>query len=71
MSIVNQIQKDGINHEIGAIYDDSENKISEFYATKEELTSLQNTITELQSSIEAINEKLATLEAYHASESDA
>lgn len=62
MSIVNQISKSGTVHDIGATYDNLDNKISEFYATKEELNAMQQT---LNTSIAAINEKLATLESYH------
>lgn len=65
MSIVNQISKSGTVHDIGATYDNLDNKISEFYATKEELNTMQQT---LDASIAAINEKLATLEGYHTSE---
>lgn len=65
MSIVNQISKSGTVHDIGATYDNLDNKISEFYATKEELNAMQQT---LDASIAVINEKLATLEGYHASE---
>lgn len=67
MSIVNKISKDGTMHDIGAIYDDLENKISEFYATKAELNAIQQS---LETSIATINEKIAKLEAASASELD-
>lgn len=67
MSIVNKISKDGTVYDIGAIYDDLENKISEFYATKAELSAMQQS---LETSIATINEKIASLEATSASELD-
>lgn len=65
MSIVNQISKSGTVHDLGATYDNLGNKISEFYATKEEMAAMQQS---LEASIAEINEKLATLESYHTSE---
>lgn len=64
MSIVNQINKSGTMHDIGATYDNLDNKITETYATKDELTALQESI---EASLAEINEKLATLEGYHTS----
>lgn len=64
MSIVNQISKSGTIHDIGATYDNLDNKITETYATKEELSALQES---LNASIAEINEKLANLEVYHSS----
>lgn len=68
MSIVNQINKSGTVHDIGATYDNLDNKITETYATKVELTALQESI---EASLAEINGKLANLEGYHTSgESD-
>lgn len=64
MSIVNQINKSGTMHDIGATYDNLDNKIIETYATKDELTALQESI---EASLAEINEKLANLEGYHTS----
>lgn len=62
MSVINQISKDGAVYDISAIYDDLENKISEFYAAKSELTALQASV---QQNLAEINEKIAVLEGYH------
>ena len=64
MSIVNQTNKSGTMHDIGATYDNLDNKITETYATKDELTALQESI---EASLAEINEKLANLEGYHTS----
>lgn len=64
MSIVNQISKSGTMHDIGATYDNLDNKITETYATKDELTALQESI---EASLAEINEKLANLEGNHTS----
>jgi predicted nuclease with TOPRIM domain len=64
MSIVNQINKSGTVHDIGATYDNLDNKITETYATKVALTALQESI---EASLAEINEKLANLEGYHTS----
>ena len=64
MSIVNQINKSGTMHDIGATYDNLDNKITETYATKDELTALQES---LEASLAEINEKLANLVGYHTS----
>jgi predicted nuclease with TOPRIM domain len=64
MSTVNQINKGGTMHDIGATYDNLDNKITETYATKDELTALQESI---EASLAEINEKLANLEGYHTS----
>jgi hypothetical protein len=56
MSTVNKISKiskDGVEYEISAVFDDLDNKISEKYATKEELAALQ----------EAFEKRIAKLEA--------
>ena len=56
MSTVNKISKiskDGVEYEISAVFDDLDNKISEKYATKEELQALQ----------EAFEARIAKLEA--------
>lgn len=53
MSIVNQISKDGANHEIGAIYDDLDQKISETYATKAALAALEARVKALEDAKEA------------------
>lgn len=60
MSIVNQISKDGVIHDIGAIYDDLDQKISETYATIENLNALDT-------KIKGLEDRIAALEATSAS----
>lgn len=60
MSTVNQINKGGTMHDIGATYDNLDNKIVETYATIEALTALDD-------KIKALEERIVALEAPTAS----
>lgn len=60
MSTVNQINKGGTMHDIGATYDNLDNKIVETYATIEALNALD-------SKIKALEDRVAALEAPTAS----
>lgn len=65
MSVVNKIEKGGAMHDIAATYDDLEQKISETYATKSELTTLNTTIQSLQSTVTELTNRIAALESKH------
>lgn len=66
MSVVNKIEKSGTMHDIAATYDDLEQKISETYATKSDLTALDATIQSLQGIVTGLTNQIAALEAKHA-----
>lgn len=62
MSTVNKISKDGTVHDIGAIYDGLDNKISEFYATKDDLKHINEQIELIQTQLGTITESISALE---------
>lgn len=65
MSVVNKIEKGGAMHDIAATYDDLEQKISETYATKSDLATLDATIQSLQGIVTGLTNQIAALEAKH------
>ena len=66
MQTINQINKGGTVYDISAVYDDLDNKISEYYSTKDELTTQMNGISEqiagLQTQLETITTSISALE---------